>query len=61
MITDDNEDMSDIGNRGWELVSVVKQTNKVKLYFKRPVKSLRDRITSEQRKAVYKKALEGAE
>ncbi|WP_257348901.1 hypothetical protein [Pseudalkalibacillus decolorationis] len=59
MITVDDGEISELGIQGWELVSVVQQNNEVKLYFKRPIQSFRDRITCEQRDAVYRDLLEG--
>ncbi|ASN04191.1 hypothetical protein [Virgibacillus necropolis] len=61
LVTVDDGNISELGIQGWELVSVAQKNNEMKLYFKRPVQSLSVRITSEQRKAVFKDFLEGAE
>ena len=54
MVTENDERLSELGNAGWELVSAIQQKTGIKLYFKKPVQSFRDRITDDQRKSVYK-------
>lgn len=58
MVVEDDSNISELGEKGWELVTVLQQKDGLKLYFKRPEQSLRDRITNEQRETVYKSLLE---
>jgi hypothetical protein len=56
----DEKALSEFGEQGWELVSIIEQENDLKFYLKRPVKSLKEQITDEQRRIVYKEfGLEG--
>lgn len=53
-ITNDEEQLSTLGDEGWELVSVINENQVLKLFFKRPAATLKQRVTDEQREKVYK-------
>lgn len=46
------ENLASLGKQGWELVSVVLAEGAEKLYFKRPLPSIREQITLDQRRDV---------
>ena len=60
LVSDHEAMLSALGEKGWELVSVLQRGEKVRFYFKKPVLRLDERITEQQRKEVYKElGLEG--
>lgn len=50
-MTGAEEDLSILGEEGWELVSVIVVDGKEKRYFKRPAPSLSEQLTLTQREA----------
>lgn len=52
-ISEDEQALPQHGEAGWELVAVLERENRVVFYFKKPVPSLKERLTEEQRRAVY--------
>lgn len=51
-VTLDEEDIYKLGEKGWELVSVVTIGHSVRFYLKRPAPTLKEQITLDQRKEV---------
>lgn len=52
-ISEDEQTLAQLGEEGWELVTVLERENGVVFYLKKPVPGLKERITDEQRKEVY--------
>lgn len=52
-ITRNENELQELGEKGWELVSIIQENGNNKLYFKRPALSLAKRITEEQRVSNY--------
>lgn len=47
-----SEELNALGSEGWELVGVTAVEGKERFYLKRPLPSLREQITLDQRKQV---------
>lgn len=52
IITESETDLSDLGKRGWELVTAIQHQEYIKFYLKRPVQTFTERVTDEQKVAV---------
>ena len=52
--------LATLGREGWELVAVTAGDGGPTLYFKRPGLTFRERVTLEQRRAVYERSGRGA-
>lgn len=52
IITNDNK-LDALGKEGWELINVISIGKVNKLYLKRLIPSLAERITAEQRQQIY--------
>jgi hypothetical protein len=53
LITENDDHLDELGQKGWELVTVIQQQSQLKFYFNKPVGNLKERITDEQRHEVY--------
>ena len=49
-------DLDALGREGWELVAAAAITGVPTLYFKRPAPTFRERVTLDQKRAVYARA-----
>jgi len=54
-IVKEETEIYDLGENGWELAAAIPDGEGMKLYLKRPQKNMRERITEEQREAVYQR------
>lgn len=52
-ISDDEQALPQLGRDGWELVTVLESEGRRRFYFKKPMISFTERVTEEQRQAVY--------
>ena len=48
-------DLAELGRQGWELVAVVTREAGDSFYFKRPLPSFRDQVTTDQRTRYYRR------
>ncbi|MFJ5759067.1 hypothetical protein ACIQAA_07975 [Neobacillus sp. NPDC093182] len=54
LFTNEDKNISKLGEEGWELVTVIQHISGLTFYLKRPVRSFVDRLTQEQKEEVYK-------
>lgn len=60
LVTEEDQKLLELGQDGWELVTVLDRNGRNIFYFKKPALSLTERITDEQRCRVYQQlGLEG--
>lgn len=53
LVTESKDCLCELGEQGWELVTVIPEKARSIFYFKKPRQSLKERITEEQRIQVY--------
>jgi hypothetical protein len=54
VVTGDETQLPNLGREGWELVAVVPRAGGLSFYLKKPAPGLKERITLEQRREVYR-------
>ena len=55
-VLDPGPDLDALGREGWELVAAAAISGVPRLYFKRPAPTFRERVTLDQKRAVYARA-----